>query len=382
LISRQVYIASAHSCFAGGYKIGCCNIFGANCAGPCWNSGCETDCQEGKFPGKTVACLGNDHKHTCCPTGSGCITKVPASQTCCSQDFKEIVEVSEFKYQFDKAGSSLDSQAAQLKVIFQGSNAGFEPQDIGTVSQTLTATQTTGWTFSSATALSVKTTISTGIPFVFEGKIELTATETLTYGKTSTTTSSIAVAINTGGNKIAGNSRQLFKFKSKRQVFSVPFTARATFQNQCGDKKTEIISGDAQISGVASFASGEILKLVGPAVPYECKIPFDVPIDEQSSFEFCPGSGGLQCSMNPLCARYEIKPPQGDICCDPKNPFSCCAVAEAHASCKSMGFDSNDVICPSRQGKFHPCCSGAKVENATNLDDMVVIESVTTMNHN
>jgi len=88
-----------------------------------------------------------------------------------SFDFTTVVELNNFEYNFDKASSSIDPQASQLEVIFEGTNSGSAPQNVGSVNQAITSTQTTGWTFSSATAISAKATVKAGIPFIGDGKL-------------------------------------------------------------------------------------------------------------------------------------------------------------------------------------------------------------------
>ena len=313
-----------------------------------------------------MACEGNDNKYMCCKSGSGCIANVPAVETCCSEEYTETVEVTDFEYHFDKASSSIDPQASQLQVVFKGTNAGATPQDVGKVTQSVTSSQTTGWTFSSATAMSVKTNVKTGVPFIAEGKIEIGVTETLSYGTTGSKSSSVSVSVDTGGNQVAAYSRQMFVFKSTMQIFNVPFSATATLKNQCGSTKKESITGQARVSGVASFASGDVSKLIGPAIPIECETPFNTPIQDQQNTNFCPHSGEPKCSDNALCVRFQIAPSSGDVCCDPSNPFSCCATAKAHPLCLSQKFQPFDILCPSLQGKFHPCCSGVKLKSIGN----------------
>jgi len=365
------------------YKVGnkCCNLFGKNCAGPCWNMGCETVCQQGKYPGFPESCLGNDRHYACCPKGSGCIPNVPASQACCNQEYKEIFEVSDLIYDFSKATSSIDPQASQLEILFKGTNQGSRPQDIGKVTQTISSSQTTGWTFSSATKMSASTKVKAGIPFVADGAITVGLEETLTYGESGSKTSSIAVSVDTGGNSVAAYSRQMFVFKSTMKVFNVPFTATATMRNQCGSIKKETITGQGRVSGVASFAQGEVSKVIGPAVPIECDSPFNTPIEQQGTTNFCPNSGSPECKFNALCVRYQITGNQG-ICCDAADTSACCAVAKAHTTCDK--FKPEEILCPSKGGRFHPCCIGAafKIEsNITKVGGVPVIAIETLPPH-
>jgi len=255
-----------------------------------------------------------------------------------------------------------------LILVFKGTNQGSKPQDVGKESQKISSPQTTGWTFSSSTSISVKTNIKTGIPVIAAAKIESGITETLAYGESGPKSSSIAVSVDTGGNSVAAYSRQMFVFKSTMKAVNVPFTATATMKNQCGNNTKKItISIQARVSGVASFAQGEVSKVIGPAVPMECDSPFDTPIDKQNIVNFCPDSGAPECKSNALCVRYQITGNKG-ICCDPSDPSSCCAVAKAHKKCD---FKAEEILWPSKQGKFHPCCEGVafKMEsNSTTID--------------
>jgi len=126
-------------------------------------------------------------------------------------------------------------------------------------------------------------------------------------------------------------------------------------KNQCGAIKKETITGQGHVSGVASFAQGEVLKVAGSAVPIECNSPFEIPIEEQKSIDFCPKSGDPECNSNVLCVRYQINGGNG-TCCEPIDPSFCCAFAKPHRDCRAA--KSDDIICPSKQGRFHPCCSG------------------------
>lgn len=178
---------------------------------------------KGKYRGFPNSCPGNDKKYSCCSAGDGCIPNVPAAQACCNQDFKEISEVTDFIYDFDSATSSIDPQGSQLEVSFKGTNAGPRPLNIGKVSQTISSTQTTGWTFSRSTQMSVRTKIKWGIPFIAEGSLEVGIKQELLYGNTGSKTSSIAVSVDSGGSVVPPYSRQMFAFKSMMKVFLFHF---------------------------------------------------------------------------------------------------------------------------------------------------------------
>ena len=93
--------APAEAACCSKYQVGssCCNIFGCNCDGPCWNAGCKTVCAQGKYPGRTVACNGNDGYYNCCPTGSKCkpsdSCSGKAGDCCCTGGGKTIVSISD-----------------------------------------------------------------------------------------------------------------------------------------------------------------------------------------------------------------------------------------------------------------------------------------------
>ena len=190
---------------------------------------------------------------------------------------------------------------------------------------------------------------------------EIGATETLTYGESGSKSSAIAASVDTGGNTIAPYSYQMFVFKSTMKVFNVPFTATGTMTNGCGQTKTQTVTGQARVSGVASFATGEVSKIVGPAVPVECNKPFSTPIDQQTKTNFCPNSGGPACADNALCVRYQ--PDRTGTCCDPTKLDPCCAVAKAQPSCS--GYSPTSAMCPNSRGAFHPCCSGVSLKSSS-----------------
>lgn len=333
----------------------CCHAGLEDCEGPCWNEGCETKCQTAN---KTLSCPGTDNYYACCPTNGGCISNVTASKACCNKDFNEVLEMTDFVYDMSRSVETPDSTSSQLQAIFEGENYGNKPQDVGKVDKSVKSTQTTGWSFESSTTISALTTFKTGIPHIVEGEISVGLEQMLSYGDTASSTKDIAVTISSEGNTVSPFSRQVFAFKSTMKTFNVPFTATASIRNQCGDTSTTTIQGHARVSGVASFSNGDVSKIIGPPIPISCESPFDTPISKQYATEFCPRSGQSQCQDNALCVRYQIHAP-GNKCCDPADPFSCCAVAKAHSSCITAGFKPTDILCPSKLGAFHQCCYGA-----------------------
>jgi len=224
--------------------------------------------------------------------------------------------VSDLIYDFNKATSSIDPPVSQLEISFKGTNQGSKPQDFKKVTQTISSSQTTGWTFSSSSKMSAMTKVKAGIPFVADGEVTVGLEQTLGYGESGSKTNCIAVSIDTGGTSVAAYSRQMFVFKSTMKVFSVPFTATASLRNQCGSIKKEAITGQGRVSGIASFAQGEVSKIIGPEVPIECESPFNIPIEQQATTNFCSNSGSPECKFNTLCVRYQITGDKG-ICCHP-----------------------------------------------------------------
>ena len=248
------------------------------------------------------ACLDEDYQPTdvLCPNKEGlfapCCTAEgdPGDRTPeprCKQEFDEIVMVDAFEYHFDPTSYGPDTQSSQVMIHYNGVNKGAKLKAVGSITDKVSFTQTTRWEFESETELSLSTTFKTGIPFITKGKFSLGGKQIFKKGDSGSRTEPIGVDIDTGGNTIAPFSRQQFQFKAQMTVFTVPFTAIATKRNQCGDTRTDTISGSARISGVASFATGHFTKVIGPAVPIECKSPFNTPIKMQRKKDFCPKGG-------------------------------------------------------------------------------------------
>lgn len=116
------------------------------------------------------------------------------------------------------------------------------------------------------------------------------------------------------------------------------------------------------VSGGASYDSGDLHKLIGPAVPLECQSPFDVPWDQQQTYQFCAGIND-QAETNPLCKRQQLT---GKSCPNDQGVYlPCCAHAGGHPGCNA--YPKDDLLCPNLHGTFSDCCD-SKVNSTTQQD--------------
>jgi hypothetical protein len=350
--------ADARACCSS-YQVGkqCCNVFGCNCDGPCWNAGCQTVCQQGRYPGRTVACNGNDGYYNCCPTGSQCKNSATCSgkngECCCTGGGRQITSISEVEYDFKNAKAGPDSTSAQVFYKYKGENASPRSHPVGSIETSITSTQTDEWSFESTTEISVNAKVEAGIPFFGKGELQLGLKQSFKYGEKHTTSVSTTLKVNLGSDEIPAFSYQQYQFNAAMFQYNIPFKATAVVINDCGQQSTETIVGSTRLSGIASFTAGEFSKIVGPAVPIECTPPFNTPIQDQKRGRFC--SSGPLCSENAICIRLGLS---GD-CCLPGAERPCCAVAAGNPGCLELGYKPTDQICPAPNGTFAACCNKA-----------------------
>lgn len=334
----------------------CCNVFGCNCDGPCWNAGCKTACQKGQYPGRTVSCPGNDGHYNCCPTGSKCKSSKSCSakkgQCCCTGKGKQIGSISDLTYDFSNATRTPDATSLQVSYKYKGINNGPTAAPTGSIDTTVSSTQTAEWSFESATEVSTNATINAGIPLFADGKLSVGVKETVKYGERRSKTVGTSLKVSAGMDMIPPFSNQEYRFDAAMMQFQIPFKAVAVVIDDCGAESKQTVTGSTRLSGIASFAQNEFTKIVGPAVPVECKAPFDVPIDQQRSGDFC--SAGPMCKDNALCVRYGQT---SGTCCEAGQEQPCCAVAAAHPRCIEAGYSPERQLCPATNGNFAPCCN-------------------------
>jgi hypothetical protein len=346
------------------YNIGeeCCNFFGEFCAGACWNSGCLTDCDKGKFgSGLQASCLGTDAHYNCCPNGSKCKSECKAlsGECCCTGELVEIISLSGVLYSQTQT-SAPDASSMQVTLVNKGTNAGSAGASAPSLTTTLTTTQTSSWTLQSATKISISAKVKAGVPFVGEGEFTVGAEETFSYGETKTTTMTQNVMIDTGKDTIPPFSRKVWEFAGDIQVLNVAFTALAEIRTDCGGTVTQTVNGNMKISGITSFIKGNYQKLAGPTVPIECRSPFDLNITEQLDTKFCPEAPSARCVDNVLCKRVGL---HTGTCCAPGKLYGCCNVAEAHPTCGNR-YPADTVVCPAASGYFDECCKAPSVAAA------------------
>lgn len=341
------------------YRTGsqCCNVVGCNCDGPCWNAGCQTECQRGTYPGRPVSCPGNDGYYNCCPAGSQCQDSGKCSarngECCCTGGGRQIISISDLEYDFKNAKAGADTTAAQVYYRYKGENAGPAPRPVGSIETSITSTQTDEWSFESSTEISATAKVQAGIPFFGQGELQLGLKQTFNYGEKHATSVSTSLKVNLGDDEIPAFSYQQYQFNAAMFQYKIPFTATAVVINDCGQRSTETIVGSTRLSGIASFTAGEFSKIVGPAVPVECTPPFNTPIQDQKNGKFC--SSGPLCSQNAVCARLGLS----GNCCVAGEERPCCAVAAGNSECLSMGYKPTDQICPAPNGTFASCCNKA-----------------------
>ena len=344
----------------------CCNIFCCNCDGPCWNAGCSTVCGDDQHKGFGVSCNGNDGYYNCCPDGSMCVVTGCAAkegQCCCRGVVQRVTTVQNVVFDPTHAQIDPDSGGAAVSYSFNASNYGDQPVDIGTVSLSLTVTEDTTFSFSNTEGFDVSTTIEAGIPFVEKGQVSVSVSGSFTQDQSHTTSVSVSGSVDSGSSQIPAHSRQLILFYATMFEAKVPFQYDTNYNTDCGVQGTSSgNSGVAKVSHVAEF-SGTVVKKIGPAIPVECASPFNIPIDEQSTYPFCSQLSNPQvCSNNPLCARYDIKTPSGNCCPDENGDYSpCCAAAGGSDSCVKQYKNASMLLCPTITGAFHPCCAPPEV---------------------
>jgi len=189
LVLALALASNAHCC--SNYQVGssCCNIFGCNCDGPCWNAGCKTDCGS-KYPNNPVACNGKDGYYDCCLRGSSCrsssVCKGKEYQCCCESGAdKQVLSVTDVKYDLANAKLDKDSAAAVVYYQYQGENQDSEPHNVGSLSFSKSVTQDSSETFSESLSFTESATITAGIPFFEGGQFEVGSTQTFDHSTTN-----------------------------------------------------------------------------------------------------------------------------------------------------------------------------------------------------
>jgi hypothetical protein len=356
VVSLALSAGNARGCPFPHYNVGsdCCNIFGGNCAGPCWNRGCLTTCDRGKYgDGFKVSCPGSDGYYNCCPNGSMCKPQCEAQTggCCCTDELVEIISMDQITYDWDRQSSAPDASSTRVTLVSEGLNAGPTDASAPSLTTSVSNSQSSSWSVESTTKLSVEATITAGVPF-FDGTLKIGAEQTFAYTTTRTSTNTVAVTIETGQDTIPPMSRKVWEFAAGMRVVSVPFTAQAVATTDCGGTRTTQVEGLMRLSGIASFVKGRYTKLVGPTVPIECESPFGLPVAGQINTPFCPSAPSEQCADNVLCLRAGLV---SGKCCGARRMKGCCARAKAHPLCKKK-YPAGSVICPSATGFFDACC--------------------------
>ncbi len=357
IMTVSLALAASRALACDSYNVGdeCCNVFGKDCSGPCYNAGCLTECDKGTYgDGLKVSCPGSDGHYNCCPTGSMCKPQCDALSggCCCTGAVVEIISIGQITYDWASQSSAPDSSSTQVTLVNQGTNAGATDTSAPSLTTTVTNTQSSSWTVESTTTISVEATVTAGVPFFGEGQVKIGAVETFKYGTTSTSSNTLQVVIDTGKDVIPPMSRKVWEFAASMQVINVPFTAQAVATTDCGGTVNTQVQGTMKLSGIASFVQGRYSKLAGPTVPIECASPFDLTVQQQLTTLFCTAAPSDQCADNVLCERAGLL---SGTCCAPGAMSGCCAKAEAHPTCASK-YPAGSVICPAANGFFDSCC--------------------------
>ncbi|XP_014872294.1 natterin-3-like [Poecilia latipinna] len=113
---------------------------------------------------------------------------------------------------------------------------------IQTVSLTKTTTDERRWDISSSVTFGVRTTISTGIPFILSGNIEISAETTHTFSGGHTWTEQISHSV-TLQLTVPPNHSCTVKMVGYQYKMEIPFTARLKRTYEDGETRSVIISG-------------------------------------------------------------------------------------------------------------------------------------------
>jgi hypothetical protein len=364
----------AHGCSPYVISSTCCNMFGKNCDGPCWNQGCKTHCEA--YPGKTLACpqidmngeqlIGHAY-YNCCPTYSACMTTTctvsPDGSTtcCCTGAAGEIMSISDFTYDWGSMKDAPDTTSTQVTLVNQGMNDGETESGAPSLQVQVTTVQASSWSTEESTKISVDATVKANIPFFHESSIKFGAEQVFKYGTKIKYTDTIAVTIATGMDMIPPYSFKVWEFAGSLKVINVPFTARAEAVTDCGLPIFTTVKGTMQLAGIASFVQGHYIKKAGPTVPIECTSPFDFTVQEQLIMDFCPAVASAKCVDNVLCKRMGIT----GTCCAAGGLNGCCSTVDAHPLCAGK-YPAGSVVCPTGHGIFDKCCD-ALAANGTGL---------------
>jgi hypothetical protein len=109
-------------------------------------------------------------------------------------------------------------------------------------STSIAVSETSSWSNTVGGKIGVKTTFKTGIPFIAEGKVEVSAeiSESYTWGETKGTTKTVGTQVTVN---IPPHSQITASFVAQRQEVNIPYSCVWTTDFSNGTKKEEYVTG-------------------------------------------------------------------------------------------------------------------------------------------
>jgi Clostridium epsilon toxin ETX/Bacillus mosquitocidal toxin MTX2 len=115
-------------------------------------------------------------------------------------------------------------------------------QQSSSISGTASVAETSGWSDALAVKVGVKTTFTTGIPFVFEGKVEVSAEVSNTYTWNGSETKTKTWGFNTPVN-VPAHTIVVGLVSATLSTIAVPYTLTGTFTLKSGQKVPGQVKG-------------------------------------------------------------------------------------------------------------------------------------------
>eukprot|EP00122_Pirum_gemmata_P002787 Pgem_evm1s2511 len=249
----------------------------------------KRSCPNAAYPN---ICWGNDYNYFCCPKKLACAPKAerqkistPSEILCCDPSIVTVTKIDNFKYDKVNPYPTPGAQAMTATIFGNETNKSNLPTTAPEISIAFSSTQSATYSFKTSLTISSSVKITTGVPEIAQGSVSIGLSITFSATKTHTKTVGVKQSILARGMTIPRFSRQQIQILGKIQSFNVPFTATVSGIS-CGQPVTRVISGHTQIKGVADFTSASVKFNQGPAVPVECKSPFNVPFKQQDHYNF------------------------------------------------------------------------------------------------
>jgi hypothetical protein len=218
-------------------------------------------------------------------------------------------------------------------------NQGNNPQTVTTTfafSQALAATMT----YAKAFAFQEKSTLDIGIPFLADGQLDFSSTQTLTTttSSTDTRTTTYTTALQ---QQIPGFTLQ--EVNTSASASTIFTTVPVTIKTYYTCNEPEVSDNFAIIKTVGTIAAttAELQITYGPQYPID--IP---PVYDQAN---------ATCASNPICSDLGLR--QGNCCPDANGAYlPCCSFCVAKPSCEEYALTNTTMCCPARTNRWNPCC--------------------------